>query len=52
MITGVELERGSGYPGLDLTAQRALLNTRQVPELPAAYPNSTLTVHLNFNYQR
>jgi periplasmic protein TonB len=52
MISGVELERGSGFPGLDLTAQRALLNTRQLPELPAAYPNSTLTVHLNFEYQR
>jgi protein TonB len=52
MITNVELERGSGYPGLDLTAQRALLNTRQLPELPAAYPNAALTVHLNFNYQR
>jgi periplasmic protein TonB len=52
MITNVELERGSGFPGLDLTAQRALLNTRQLPELPAAYPNQTLTVHLNFEYQR
>lgn len=52
MITDVELERSSGYPGLDLTAQRALLNTRQLPELPAAYPNAALTVHLNFNYQR
>jgi TonB family protein len=52
MITGVELERSSSYPGLDLTAQRALLNTRQLPELPAAYPNPTLTVHLNFEYQR
>jgi TonB family protein len=51
-ITDVELERGSGYPGLDLTAQRALLNTRQLPELPAGYPNQTLTVHLNFEYQR
>jgi TonB family protein len=52
MITDVELERGSGFPGLDLTAQRALLNTRQLPELPSAYANQTLTVHLNFEYQR
>jgi TonB family protein len=51
-ITDVELERGSGYPGLDLTAQRALLNTRLLPELPAAYTNPTLTVHLLFTYQR
>jgi TonB family protein len=52
MITNVELERSSGFPGLDLTAQRALLNTRQLPELPGAYPNQTLTVHLNFEYTR
>jgi periplasmic protein TonB len=52
MITDVELERSSGFPGLDLTAQRALLNTRQLPELPAAYLNQSLTVHLNFEYQR
>ncbi len=52
MITDVELERSSGYPGLDLTAQRALLNTRQLPELPAGYANQSLTVHLNFEYQR
>lgn len=51
-ITNVELERGSGYPGLDLTAQRALLNTRELPPLPAAYPNPVLTVHLNFDYKR
>jgi protein TonB len=51
-ITDVELERGSGYPGLDLTAQRALLNTRQLPALPAAYTNQSLTVHLVFEYQR
>ncbi len=51
-ITGIELERSSGYPGLDLTAQRALLNTRQLPPLPAAYPNPVLTLHLNFDYKR
>jgi hypothetical protein len=26
--------------------------TRTLPPLPAAFPNATLTVHLNFQYQR
>ena len=42
------LERSSGYPSLDLDAQRAVVVTRQLPPLPAAFPNPTLTVHLNF----
>jgi hypothetical protein len=37
---------------LDLAAQRALQMLRQLPPLPAAYPNSTLTVYLRFDYQR
>ena len=35
---------------LDLAAQRALAVTRQSLPLPPAYPNATLTVHLNFQY--
>ncbi len=50
-ITAVELERSSGYTALDLTAQRALLLTRQLPPLPAAFPDDHLTVHLIFEYQ-
>ncbi|OFV92668.1 MAG: hypothetical protein A3G76_02405 [Acidobacteria bacterium RIFCSPLOWO2_12_FULL_65_11] len=51
-IQDVELETSSGYTTLDLAAQRAILFTRQFPPLPAAFPNPTLTVHLNFEYQR
>jgi TonB family protein len=51
-ITGPVLERSSGNPILDLSAQRALFTTRQLPALPAAFPNPTLTVHLNFQYEK
>ena len=33
-------------------APRASLVTRQLPPLPAGFPNPTLTVHLNFQYTR
>jgi len=45
-------ERSSGYSALDLSAVRALVYTRQLPNLPDAYPNASLTVHLNFQYTR
>ncbi len=51
-ITDVAVEKSSGYAALDITAQRALAVTRTLPPLPAAFPNPTLTVHLNFQYQR
>lgn len=51
-ITAVELEKSSGYTALDLSAQRAVLLTRQLPALPTAFPNSSLPVHLNFEYKR
>ena len=51
-IGDVALEKSSGYTALDLTAQRAVYMTRQLPALPAAFSNETLTVHLNFQYQR
>jgi TonB family protein len=51
-IVDVELEKSSGYQNLDLSSQRALAVTRSLPPLPAAFPNATLTVHLNFQYQR
>ncbi len=52
LITDVQLERSSGYAALDLTAQRAVIDTRQLPPLPAEFPNPTLTVHLSFQYQQ
>jgi TonB family protein len=51
-ITGVEIERPSGFFALDQTAQRALLLTRQLPPLPAQYTEDDLTVHLIFRYER
>ncbi len=49
-IVDVNVERPSGYFALDRAAERALLVTRQFPPLPAQYPNSSLTVHLRFEY--
>jgi periplasmic protein TonB len=51
-ITATTVEKASGYAPLDISAQRAVLVTRQLPPLPSAFPNPTLTVHLNFQYQR
>jgi TonB family protein len=50
-VTGYEVERSSGSPVLDLAALRAVAQTRSLPPLPAQFPNPTLTVHLNFQYQ-
>ena len=50
-IEQVQVERPSGFVALDLAAQRALLLTR-LPELPAQFPNPTLTVHMRFEYSR
>lgn len=51
-LTGVEIEKSSGYFALDQTSQRALLLTRQLPPLPAQFTEPTLTVHLIFRYER
>jgi protein TonB len=51
-ITGAEVEKTSGYTALDLAALRAVVATRQLQPLPAAYPNPTLGLHLNFEYKR
>ena len=42
---------GSGFAAHEFAAQRALLLSR-LPELPVQYPNSTLGVHMRFEYQR
>ena len=51
-VTNVEVEKSSGYFALDQTSQRALLVTRQFPQLPPQFTESTLTVHLIFRYER
>jgi len=50
-IENVQVEQSSGFLAHELAAQRALLLTR-LPELPIQYPNSTLGVHMIFEYQR
>ena len=50
-IADIAVEQSAGYV-LDLAAQRALQMLRQLPPLPAAYPNPALTVFLKFDYRR
>ncbi|HKY21537.1 MAG TPA: energy transducer TonB [Vicinamibacterales bacterium] len=52
MLTDIELETSSGNPTLDLASQRAVVNTRTLAPLPAAFTEPTLTVHLEFRYER
>jgi TonB family protein len=51
-ITETSVEKTSGYETLDIAARTAVAITRQLPPLPQEFPNPTLTVHLNFQYQR
>jgi len=51
-LTAVQVEKSSGYATLDLLANRAVLLTRKLPPLPAAFTEPSLTVHLVFEYQR
>jgi TonB family protein len=51
-IVDPTVEKKSGYSTLDLNALRALVYTKQLLALPDAFPNPTLTVHLNFQYTR
>lgn len=51
-LTDVLVEKSSGYQTLDFVASRALQLTRQLPPLPAAFTEPSLTVHLVFEYQR
>jgi len=51
-ISAVQVEKTSGFQTLDFLASRALLLTRQLPPLPGAFTEASLTVHLAFEYQR
>ncbi|PYR90013.1 MAG: hypothetical protein DMF84_22530 [Acidobacteria bacterium] len=50
-ITNIEVEKQS-VPFLDLAAQRAVAQTRQLPPLPTAFTGDQLTVHLLFQFKR
>jgi TonB family protein len=52
MLTNVELEKPSGQDLLDLEARRAVIRTQQLPPLPREFTESSLTVHLTFDFQR
>ena len=52
MLTNVELEKPSGQELLDLEARRAVIRTQQLPPLPREFTESSLTVHLTFDFQR
>ncbi len=51
-LTGISLEQSSGSMTLDDNAKRSVEVTRQLTPLPSDYPNTSLTVHLTFKYQR
>lgn len=51
-ITDIEIATSSGNPVLDLTAQRALINTKVLGPLPAGYSGQRLPVELVFDYIR
>ena len=51
-ITDIELEKPSNISLLDLESQRALAKVRTMPPLPREFTESTLTVHLIFDYHR
>jgi TonB family protein len=50
-LTNYEVVKSSGSPVLDLAALRAVAQTRQLPPLPAQFPNPTLGVSLYFEYK-
>jgi len=51
-LTAILVEKSSGYAPLDFLSTRALQLTRKLPPLPDAFTESSLTVHLAFEYQR
>jgi len=51
-LTDTVVEKPTADPTLNIAAQRAVVLTRKLPPLPDAFPNPTLTVHLDFQYQR
>lgn len=51
-LSSVQVEKPSNISLLDLESQRAILKTAQLPPLPREFTESTLTVHLVFEYHR
>jgi TonB family protein len=51
-LTDIVRETTSGYLALDQSAERALRLTDRLPPLPSRFSEDSLTVHLNFQYER
>lgn len=51
-LSDVQVEQPSNISMLDIESQRAILKVRQLPALPREFTESTLTVHLIFEYHR
>jgi TonB family protein len=51
-LTGIDVEKSSGNPVLDLASQRALMTTKMLAPLPSAFTERQLPVHLEFVYER
>ena len=51
-LTDIVRETTSGYLALDQSAERALRLTDRLPPLPSLFSEDSLTVHLNFQYER
>lgn len=51
-ITDITLVKSSGFQALDFMAQRALIALAKLPPLPEKYTNPSLTIDLEFQYQR
>ena len=49
-ITAIQVEKSSGFAALDNESRHALEATARLTPLPPGYPNASLTVHLQFNY--
>lgn len=48
----IQQVKSSGQPTLDYLSERALLLTKQLPPLPAAYTNPALDLQVSFEYSR
>lgn len=51
-LTNVAVEQSSGSMVLDIGAQRAIMFSRKLSPLPSQFTNPTLTVYLDFKYER
>lgn len=51
-IESPSIRRPSGFYALDNAAMRAVVRAERLPPLPSAFPESSLTVRLTFEYQQ